>query len=123
MPRRMAEMDGCKVGKFHGFAGLVAAILLIGAPEAARAQNAADCDVYARNYANNYSSGEVLGSAARGAVRGTLLGGIFGGHDGWGRGAAIGAGVGAIAGGVERNQDRRYLYDQAYRNCMAGNTP
>lgn len=98
---------------------LALAVLMVG-NAAVYAQSSSYCDGYAQDYARRYAQGGVVGGAVVGGAGGAIFGGIVGGSKGARRGAAIGAGMGAIGGGARQSDERAYLYNRAYQDCMRG---
>jgi hypothetical protein len=92
------------------------ALALATLPIPASAQNAAQCDAYARNYAYSRSGGS-------GIFGGALFGGLMGGIIGKGTGALIGAGMGAIVGGSSMAHKKNKRYAKAFDACMSGTRP
>jgi hypothetical protein len=100
-----------------------AALLTLSVLPADAAGSYGYCHRYAQRMSANYAppapAGAFAGGAA-GAIGGAVFGGIIGGSKGAGTGALIGAGVGAVAGASANERKHRKIYDQAFRDCMAG---
>lgn len=81
-----------------------------------------ECDLYARDNAHRYvPQGAGVGrGAVRGAVGGAVFGAIVGGGKGARRGALAGGGLGAVAAGARAQQEREYVRQLAYDDCMLG---
>lgn len=81
-----------------------------------------ECDRYARDNAHHYvPQGASVGrGAVRGAVGGAVFGAIVGGSKGARRGVLAGGGLGAVAVGARSQQEREYVRQLAYDDCMLG---
>lgn len=81
-----------------------------------------ECDRYARDNAHHFvPQGASVGrGAVRGAVGGAVFGAIVGGSKGARRGVLAGGGLGAVAAGARSQQEREYVRQLAYDDCMLG---
>lgn len=89
--------------------------------EQALAQNASECEDFARDYARRESrrGGGLIRGAARGSIRAGIAGDIVGDNDFARDAARVGAVIGGISGGSRRRRNRDELYDMAFEDCMS----
>lgn len=88
--------------------------------EQALAQNASECEDFARNYARRESrrTGGLIRGAARGSIRAGIAGDIVGDNDFARDAAKVGAVIGGISSSSRRRRNRDELYDLAFEDCM-----
>jgi len=97
------------------------AAALVASAGAASAQNAQQCDTYARDYAN-WATGNPYGAAAAGGAIGGIFGAVFGEilFDRPGVGAVVGAGFGGAIGAAQAGPEWQAIYNNAYNLCLSG---